>query len=62
VKYKIQIIIWEMLVVDACPIILVNNQAIFLNGFLKELTWSLVISSGTIVRSLRKSAKMSNPL
>jgi hypothetical protein len=51
-----------MLVVDVCPVILVNNQEIFLNGFLKELTWSLVISSGTVVESLRKLAKMSNPL
>ena len=40
-----------MLAVDACPVILVNNQAISQNGFLKELTWSFVISSGTIVKS-----------
>jgi hypothetical protein len=39
-----------MLVMDACPVSLVNNQAISRNGFLKELTCNFVISSGTIVR------------
>jgi hypothetical protein len=51
-----------MLVVDSCLIILVNNQEISRNGFLKELTCNLVISSGTVVGSSRNSTKMSNPL
>jgi len=51
-----------MFVVDACPIILVNNQTISRNGFLKELTCNFVISSGTVVGSSRKSTKISNPL
>jgi hypothetical protein len=51
-----------MLVVDACPVILVNNQEISRNGFLKELTCSLVISSGNVVGSSRKSTKMSEHL
>ena len=51
-----------MFVVDACLVILVNNQAISRNGFLKELTCNLVISLGTVVGSLMKSAKMPNLL
>jgi hypothetical protein len=47
---------------DACPVILVNSQAISRNGFLKEFTFNFVISSGTVVGSLRNSTKMSNPL
>ena len=51
-----------MLVVDSCLVILVNNQGISQNGFLKELTCNFVISLGTVVRSSRNSAKMSNEL
>ena len=51
-----------MLDVDACPVILVNSQAISQNGFLKEFTFNFVISSGTVIGSLRNSTKMSNPL
>ena len=49
-----------MLVVDACPVILVNNQVISRNGSLKELTCNLVISLGIVVGSSRRSAKMCN--
>jgi hypothetical protein len=51
-----------MLDVDACPIILVTNQEISWNGFLKELNYNLVISSGIVIGSSRNFAKMSNPL
>ena len=51
-----------MLVVDSCLVILVNNQAISRNGFLKELTCNFVVSSGTVVESSRNLAKMSNLL
>ena len=51
-----------MLVVDSCPVILVNNQAISQNGFLKELTCNFVISPGTVVGYSRNSGKRSNPL
>jgi hypothetical protein len=51
-----------MLAVDSCLVILVNNQAISQNGFLKELTYNFVISSGTIVGSSRSSGKRSNLL
>ena len=51
-----------MLAMNAYPVILVNNQAISQNGFIKELTCNFVISSGTIVGSSRNSANISNPL
>ena len=52
----------ETIAVDFYPVILVNNQAISWNGFLNELTWNLVISSGTTIGSSNKWGKRSNPL
>jgi hypothetical protein len=62
VKYKIQRAMWETIVVDPCPVIIVNNEAISRNGFLNELTCMLVISLGTRFGFSRKKGKRSNPL
>jgi hypothetical protein len=53
---------WEMLVVDSCPVILVNIQEISQNGFIKELTCNFVISSRTIVGYSKNLGKRFNSL
>jgi hypothetical protein len=48
--------------VESYSIILVNGRAISRYGFLNELTWKLVMSSGTIVGSSKHLGKRSNLL
>jgi hypothetical protein len=62
VKYIILRAIQEIVVVDSYPVILVNRRAISQYGFLNELTWKIVISSGTTIGSSKNWGKRSSPL